>query len=161
PAHRDTLLSSWGVAHNMVKLDRGVEALPVIDEFFRNATSKIISPRLLLSMMDLRLRHFEKMNDAAGCRQTTEMWENLKRGDAASQYNAARMRAVTSAVLRAADNSPTSIHQAELEADHAMTWLKLAISNGYQDDARLTQDKDLNVLRDREDFTKLVATLPA
>jgi tetratricopeptide (TPR) repeat protein len=161
PAHRDTLLSMWGVAHTLVKLDRSAEALPVLDEFFRNATSKIISPRLLASMIDLRLRHFEKLNDPAGCRQTAELWEGLKRCDADSLYNAARLRAVTAAVVRAAEDSPSSTQQAEAEADRAMTWLKQAIANGYQDTTRLTQDRDLNALRDRADFTKLVATLPA
>src|SRR5262249_38938961 len=116
PDDRDTLWSMWGVAHSLVQLDRGAEALPVIDECVRRATSKIVAPRLRPRVMDLRLRHFEKTGDAAGCRQTAEMWEQLKRTDADSLYRAARMRAVTAAVLRAADASPANAQQADAEA---------------------------------------------
>jgi hypothetical protein len=50
-----------------------------------------------------RLRKFGRRKDPVGCRQTAEMWEKLNRADADSLYNAACMRAVTAAVLRAAD----------------------------------------------------------
>jgi serine/threonine protein kinase len=157
--HRDTLLSMWGVAHNLVKLDRGAEAIPVIDEFFLNATSKIICPRLLLCMVNLRLRHFEKMKDPEGCRQTAQMWENLKRTDTDSLYNAACMRAVTAAALRAIDNSYESGKQAEIEADRAMDWLKQAIASGFKKVAHMKRNQDLDAVRDRADFANLLAML--
>jgi tetratricopeptide (TPR) repeat protein len=156
PDHPDTLLSMGGVAESLVKLDRGTEAVPVIDDCVRRATDKIVHPALLPGVLDLRLRHFEKIRDAAGCRQTAEMWENLKRVDAISLYNAACMRAVTAAVLRAADRFPTGDKQADAEADRAMAWLKQAVAAGYKDAAHIKQDKDLDALRDRADFTKLV-----
>jgi hypothetical protein len=159
PDHRATLLSMWGVAHNLVKLNRGAEAVPVIDECVRHATSKLVSPRLVPCMMGLRLRHFEKTQDAAGCRQTAELWENLKRTDADSLYNAARMRAVTAAVQRAADKSSEGGRQADAEAERAMTWLTQALAAGYKNAAHMKQDKDLEALRSRADFTKLVTTL--
>src|SRR5262249_7877417 len=77
PNHPDALGSMWGVAYNLVKLNRSAEALPIIDDCLRRATTQTVAPRLQLCLMDLRLRHFKKMNDAAGCRQTAEMWENL------------------------------------------------------------------------------------
>src|SRR5262249_52423573 len=91
-----------------------------------------------------------------GCRQTAEMWENLKRTDADSLYHAARMRAVTAAVFRAADKSPTGGKQADAEADRAIVWLKQAVAAGYKNAAHMNQDKDLAALRDRADFMKLV-----
>jgi hypothetical protein len=109
--------------------------------------------------MDLRLRHFEKAGDGVGCRQTAEMWEGLKRGDADSLYAAARMRAVTAAVFRAADTSPAGGAQAAAEAERAMAWLKQAVAAGYKNAARVKQDKDLDALRERADFTSLVTTL--
>jgi tetratricopeptide (TPR) repeat protein len=160
PDHPDTLLSMWGVADSLVKLDRGAEALPVIDECVRRATGQVVDPRLLPCLMDLRLRHFEKARDAAGCRQTAAMWEGLKRTDADSMYNAARLRAVTAAVFRAADRSPAGGTQADAEADRAMAWLKQAAAAGYRNAAHLKQDKDLAALRDRADFSRVVTVLP-
>src|SRR5262249_54020857 len=95
PDHPDTLISMWGVAESLIKLDRGAEAVPVIDDCVQCAVGKVVHPRLLLGVMDLRLRHFEKSKDPAGCRQTAEMWEKLNRADDASLYEAACMRAVT------------------------------------------------------------------
>jgi serine/threonine protein kinase len=162
PDHRDTLWSRWGVAHNLIELGRGAEALPVIDECVRVAASTIAPPhpQLLASVVNLRQRYFKQTGDAAGCRQTAELWENLKRTDAESLYTAARLRAVTAAVLRAVDKSPGSTQRAVLEADQAVAWLKQAIDAGYRNTARLKQDKDLDALRDRPDFTKLLAPLP-
>jgi serine/threonine protein kinase len=159
PDHPDTLQSMWGVAESLAQLERGAEAVPVIDECVRRATGKVVEPDLLPGVTGIRLRHFEKARDAAGCRQTAEMWEDLKRTDADSLYNAARLRAVTAAVLRAADTSAAGSEQAEAEADRAMAWLKQAVAAGYKDAAHVKQDKDLDALRDRADFTKLMAQL--
>jgi hypothetical protein len=159
PDHCGTLWSMWGVAYNLVKLDRGAEALPVIDEFIRHTTSKTNAPRLLPCIMDLRLRHFEQIGDAAGCRQTGELWENLKRTDPDSCYTAARMRAVTAAVLRATDASPEAGKQVDAEADRAVDWLKQALAAGYENRSRVKQEKDFAALRDRADFVKLVKML--
>jgi hypothetical protein len=49
--------------------------------------------------------------------------------------------------------------QAEAEVDRAMAWLTQAVGAGYKSAAQLKQDKDLNALRDRGDFTKLVKKL--
>jgi hypothetical protein len=157
--HPDTLLSMGAVAASLVQLDRGAEAVPAIDECVRRATGRVVAPHLLQTVIDLRLRHFEKTKDAAGCRQTAEMWETLKRTDADSLYIAAGMRAVTAAVFRAADTSPTGSQQADVEADRAIAWLRQAIAAGYKNAAHMKQDKDLDALRDRADFTKLVTKL--
>jgi tetratricopeptide (TPR) repeat protein len=159
PDHPDTLLSMWGVAESLAKLGRGAEAVPLIDDAVERAAGKVIDPRLLPGVMELRLRHFEKSRGAAGCRQTTEMWESLKRADADSLYNAARMRAVTAGVCRAADTSPAGAKQAVAEADRAVGWLKQAVAAGYKDAARLKRDRDLDALRGRADFARLVTTL--
>jgi hypothetical protein len=133
--------------------------VPIIDECIRRAQGQAIDPDVLHGALDTRLRHFAKVRDAARCRQTAQMWENLKRADADSLYRAACMRAITAAVLRAADKSCEGGKQADAEADGAIAWLKQAVSAGYQDAAHVKQDKDLNALRDRADFTKLVRAL--
>ena len=109
--------------------------------------------------MDFRLRHFEKSKDATGCRNTAERWEKLKRTDAESRYTAACMRAVTAAVIRAGEKSETGAKDAAAEADRGMAWLKQAVAAGYRNVAHLKQDKDLDSLRDRVDFGKLLREL--
>jgi len=161
PDHPDTLWSMWGVAESLAKLDRSAEAVPIIDEFVQRAAGKFVDPRLISGVIDLRLRHFAKAKDPAGCRATAEMWEKLKRSDAGSLYNAACFRAVTAAILRAGDQAEASAKAAAAEADRAMGWLKQAVAAGYNDAAHMAKDKDLDPLRDREDFKKLVAELQA
>jgi hypothetical protein len=107
--------------------------------------------------LDLRLRHFEKARDAAGCRATAEMWEKLNRTDAEGLYIYTCLRAVTAAVLRA-NGKP---QDAAAEADRALVSLKRAIAAGYQGAAHLAKDRDLDALRDREDFKRLLAQLQA
>jgi hypothetical protein len=47
------------------------------------------------------------------------------------------------------------------EADRAMEWLKKAVATGYNDFANIKKDSDLDFLRGREDFKKLLADLEA
>jgi tetratricopeptide (TPR) repeat protein len=161
PDHPDTLASMWGVAASLVKLGRGAEAVPIIDDCVQRATGKVVNPALLPGVMNLRLRHFAKTKDPVGCRQTAALWEKLNRTDAGSLYDAACMRAVTAAVLRAADPSPAGAKQAEAEAEQAMAWLKQAVAAGYKNAADMEKDTDLDALRDRDDFKKLLAELKA
>jgi hypothetical protein len=131
----------------------------VIDDCVRRSAGQVVPPKLIPGVMDLRLRHFEKARDAAGCRATAEMWEKVQRTDAGSLYAAARYRAVAAAALRSADTAPAVTEQAAAEADRAMAWLKQAVAAGYKDVDSLTKDKDLDALRGRADYRKLVAEL--
>ncbi len=131
--------------------------MPVIDECVRRAAGKVVHPQLIPTVMDLRLRHFEKTADAAGCRATAELWEKLNRADAESLYRAACMRAVTAAVLRTTDRSAAAAKDAAAQEDRALAWLKQAVAAGYKDMARMAKDKDLDTLRNREDFKRLLA----
>jgi tetratricopeptide (TPR) repeat protein len=159
PDHPHTLKSMWLVAENLAKLDRDAEALPIIDECVRLATGKIVDPGLIPAVLGVRLRHFAKSNDGAGCRQTAEMWEDLKRTDVGSLYNAACWRAVTAGVIRAGDKSEDAAKDASAEADRAMDWLKQAVAAGFKDAAHMNQDPDLEELRTRADFQQIIAEL--
>ncbi len=48
---------------------------------------------------------------------------------------------------------------ANVEADHAIAWLKHAVAAGYHDLVAVKTDKDLDVLRDRAEFKMLLAEL--
>ncbi len=161
PDHRETLFSMWRLAGGLSQLGRGADAVPILDDCLRRAAGKEVDLDLIPAVMDLRLRHFENAKDAAGCRTTAELWEQLRLTDPASLYAAACYRAVTATVLRAAVKSSDAAGQADADADRAMAWLKQAVAAGFKDAARLTQDKDLAALRDRPDFRELLARLQA
>jgi eukaryotic-like serine/threonine-protein kinase len=156
PEHPDTLVSILGVAGNLMKLDRGVEAVPIIDNRLRLAAGKGANPHLL-NLAELRLRFFARKKDAVGCRTSAELWEKLQLNEPSHLLFAARYRAVTSAVLRASDTAK----QADAEADRAMVWLHRAVTAGYASAANLRQNKDLETLRDRADFRQIIADLEA
>jgi serine/threonine protein kinase len=157
PDHPETIRTMWVVANSLVALNRGAEAVPLIDECVRHAPGKLVEPALLPSVLTLRLRYFARMEDAAGCRQTAALWESLKRTDAASLYKAACMRAVTTAVLREAD--PGNAAQIDAQAEQAIAWLKQAVAAGYRNATLLKRDRELDALRDRADFARIVTQL--
>ena len=86
------------------------------------------------------------------------MWEKLNRPDAVSLYNAASFRAVTAAV-QAKTPGADATRLAQDDADRAMQWLHKAVQAGYKDAAHMKKDTDLDPLREREDFKKLLAEL--
>jgi eukaryotic-like serine/threonine-protein kinase len=158
--HPDTLMSLWCVTKTLLKLDRGAEAVPFIDELVTRASGRPVDPRMVPAAMDLRLRHFQKANDPAGCRATATLYEKLNRTDADSLYNAACFRAVTVGVQSKTPRAD-AVRLAEDDADRAMEWLQKAVAAGYKNAAQIKKDADLDSLRVREDFKKLVADLEA
>ena len=157
--HPDTLTSLWSIAEDLIKLDRGVDAVPLLDECLERAVGKRVH-RNFAEVADLRLRYFQAANDPAGCRKTAELWEKQKRTDESSLYQAAVCRAVTAGVIRANDKAPEAIRQANAEADRAVAWLLKAVVAGYRDVGKLQRDKDWDVVRDHQEFRKLLAELP-
>jgi hypothetical protein len=149
----------WGVAASLVFLDRGAEAVPIIDECLKRAEGKVVHPLMIPRVMYIRMLHFQKIKDAAGCRTTAEMWDKLKRTDIASLYDAACKWAITAAVTRATDKSERAAKVANADADKAMAWLRKAVAAGFQNVDLMKTDRDLDALRDREDFQKLLADL--
>lgn len=159
PGHRDTLDSIFSFANFLIRSGRAEEAAPLVEEFVRLAEGEAALQKQIPWLTDGFLRHFQKAGDAAGCRTAAELWEGRKLSDAAFYVDAARYRAVTAAVLRSTDRSPGTAENVDAEARRAMDWLREAVAAGYADVVRLKQSPDLAVLRDREDFTSLVAGL--
>jgi hypothetical protein len=144
---------------NYLTVNRDADALKLLDESLKRVEGKSEDPGLIGQVLCVRLRYFAKAKDAAGCRATAELYEKLKRTESENLYEAACMRAVTAAVIRASDKSATAAREAAAEADRAMAWLRQAVAAGYNDAAHMKEDKDLDSLRDREDFKKLLADL--
>jgi hypothetical protein len=145
------------MAHSLIRLGRGAEALPIIDDCMQRASKAQVSPRLIAELMDLRMRHFMKAKDVAGCRATAAMWDAIGRTDGNSLYDAACFHALVAGVIRDADAEKQSM----IEADRAMELLRKAVASGYRDAARMNKDTDLDVLRSRPDFVQLTAELAA
>jgi serine/threonine protein kinase/tetratricopeptide (TPR) repeat protein len=157
--HPDTLITMSELAESLVAANRSQEASPMIDECLRLAAGKNVDSSVLFSAYNARLRIYEKAKDAAGCRQTAETWEKLNRTDPDSLYSAACFRSITASLLRAADKSPGANAPSDEEANRAMAWLKQAIAAGFKNAAHMKEDKDLDALRSREDFKKMMATM--
>jgi serine/threonine protein kinase len=159
--HPDTLITMAQLAESLVAANRSQEASPMIDECLRLAAGKDVDSSVLFSAYNARLRIYQKAKDAAGCRQTAETWEKLNRTDPDSLYSAACFRSITASVLRAADKSPSANRPADDEADRAMALLKQAVTAGFKNVAHMREDKDLDPLRGRDDFKKLMSELEA
>ena len=144
PDHPYTLITMGGVAESLVNLDRGAEAVPIIDDCVRRSGAKGVDPSLVPDVMALRLKHFAKTKDAAGCRATAEMWEKLNRTDAESLYNAACFRAVTAGVSAPAPSPRGTVQEAAVEGDRAMAHLRQAVAAGFKNAAAMKKDKDLD-----------------
>jgi tetratricopeptide (TPR) repeat protein len=161
PNHPDTLSTMDSVARILVEVDRSAEALPIIDEYLKRTMNQHVYRESTANLIALRFKHFQKANDATGCQATVEMWESLTRTDADDLYNSACLRAITAAVVTR-DPKISSADAARLareEADRAMAWLKKAVAAGFTDAEHIRQDTDLDALRDREDFQKLLAAI--
>jgi hypothetical protein len=82
-------------------------------------------------------------------------WEALKRTDAGSLFQSVCFRAVCAAVIAEKDNTPSGEAKAQEQGDLAMVWLKQAVAAGYKNN-QWAKNADLDALRDREDFRKLM-----
>jgi serine/threonine protein kinase/tetratricopeptide (TPR) repeat protein len=163
PNHFKTVWCGIGEVLCLTHMDRGDEAVPIIDDCVRRVAGQTIDPRFVAALMDERFQHFVKTKDAAGCRQTAEMWEQLNRTDANSIYTAARYRAVAAAAV-GLTGEPDAPRRADAEGDQAMIWLRRALAAGYRDIPHLLRDSALDSLRGRADYADLLwdlADMPA
>jgi hypothetical protein len=167
----------YRLACNYTDLGRHADALKLLEETVARGIKRDPERHTLWSMMGLAKRYSALGRHAEAlklCRQTAEIVEKLNLTDSVRihgvfwnsadrfrMYHAACMRAVTAAMQRAADPSPAGAKQADAEADKAMALLKKAVAAGWKDAAWMGREHDLDALRDREDFKKLIKELTA
>jgi hypothetical protein len=161
PDHPDTLDSMSHLAISYADAGENKRALRLFEETLALQKAKLRPnhPATLdtrLSIASVKVKLGRAAEAAADCRDATE---KLNRTDAASLYNAACFRALLAAVLRGGAPSADSTKGANEEADRAMTWLNRAVVAGYHDAANMSKDHDLDALRDRDDFKKLLSDL--
>src|SRR5262249_8702820 len=115
-------------------------------------------PETLRSMNNLAVSYARlgRLTDALKLREETLALQKAKLGPnhpdtALTIYNIACVHALM--IPKSSDGAK--------EADLAMDWLQKAVAAGYKDVGQFKKDTDLDALRQREDFKKLVADLEA
>jgi eukaryotic-like serine/threonine-protein kinase len=164
PDHPFTFESMSNLAKTYAALGRHAEALRLNEKTLalRKAKLGTDDPDTLDSMCHLATSLVAVHRSAEAVpviREAAAKLEKLKRTDPDSLYEAACFRAVTAAALCAADKSTSATHNVDAEADRAMGWLQQAVAAGYRNTSKMKTDMDLDSLRGREDFKKLLAGL--
>jgi serine/threonine protein kinase/tetratricopeptide (TPR) repeat protein len=113
----------------------------------------------VLRLLDLRLRFLLKQQNLPAAVETaTKMKE--RGGDKAEQlYDAACAYALCAAAAMPAKGPVAGAPGSEELADEAMSLLNQAVARGFKNAAHMKQDRDLDAIRDRDDFMKLLADL--
>jgi tetratricopeptide (TPR) repeat protein len=99
--------------------------------------------------------------NASGCLAVAAEYETLELTAGWKLYDAACIRALCASAI-AEDPKTPSAEAARLageQADLAMAWLHKAAAAGYRDAGHIKRDRDVDALREREDFKKLIAEL--
>jgi hypothetical protein len=91
--------------------------------------------------------------------RVAETYEGMAHTEPDWMYFAACHRAIAAGALRSADRSPGGAEKARAQADRAMAWLERALAAGFKDTAVIPTDYDLDALRNRDDFKKLLAQM--
>jgi eukaryotic-like serine/threonine-protein kinase len=158
--HPDTLESMHNLANSYAGLGRHAEALKLREETLALLKAKLGAdhPDTLASMNNLATSYaaLGRLTEALRVQEETLALQTAKLGAGhaetlGSKYNVACFQALL--VPKSADRGK--------QADLAMEALKQAVAAGFKDTAQIKADTDLDALRGREDFKKLLAELEA
>ena len=156
PDHPDTLKSMNNLANSYYDLARHADALKLHEETLALDKAKLgpDHPDTLLSMHNLASSYYAlgRHADALKLNEETLALKKAKLGPDHpdtlwSMYNIACSHALM--IPKSQDGAK--------EAELGMDWLKKAVAAGLKDAAQIAKDKDLDALRGREDFKKLLA----
>jgi eukaryotic-like serine/threonine-protein kinase len=158
--HPDTLWSMNELANSYNAFGRHTEAIKLHEETLALRVAKLgpDHPDTLRSLNDLAVSYAAVGRHAEALKVYKESLAVMTAKVGSDHpntlviiYNIACVYALS------APKSADRVKQAEL----AMEWLKKAVAAGYKDIDQIRTDTDLDSLRDREDFKKLVADLEA
>jgi hypothetical protein len=105
-------------------------------------------------LLDMRLHYLLKEQKLPDAVESAAKMKELAGDKAEPLYNAACAYALCAATAK----KPVAPGSDKL-AEEAMSLLKQAVAKGYKNAAHMKQDKDLDALRQRADFKKLVSDL--
>jgi tetratricopeptide (TPR) repeat protein len=112
-------------------------------------------------LLEMRVRYLLKEQKLPEALESAVKIKELA-GDKAEQlYNAACAYALCAGAAKQAKSPVTGAAGSGKLAEEAMALLKQAVAKGFEKVAHMKQDKDLDSLRDREDFKKMIAGLEA
>lgn len=152
--HADTLNCIWAKIARLFDLKRSSEAIPLIDECLKRAAGTQADSGMINSLMTLRFLHFKLQRDLKQCLATVEMWDKL--GLNQSEYYMDRACAWAAISKLKSEIEKVSALQ---EADLAMALIQRAVAVGWKDVKQLEEEKDLDILREREDFRLMLTKL--
>jgi hypothetical protein len=94
-------------------------------------------------------------------REATPKMEKGAAQEPRKMYNVACFHAMIAKYLQASGKGNDVIREADAESQKAAQWLGKAVDTGFFEMQMIKTDKDLDALRGREDFKKLLAELEA
>jgi serine/threonine protein kinase/tetratricopeptide (TPR) repeat protein len=158
PDHSETIASMNNLANGYANVGRLAEALKLHEETL-TARKRVLGenhPQTRESMENLAILY-------AGVRRFSDaiklLEETFDRARSASPPDKTRM---VGASYNLACVFAQMVHNADdkvKQADLAMDWLKRAVDLGFKNVEHMKKDSDLDSLREREDFKKLLAEL--
>jgi serine/threonine protein kinase/tetratricopeptide (TPR) repeat protein len=110
-------------------------------------------------LLDLRVRSLLKEQKLAAAVNSAVRMKERTSDKPDQLYDTACAYALCAGEAKQAKSAVAGAPSFEKLTQEAMALLKQAVANGYKDAARMRQDKDLDALREREDFQKLLTEL--
>jgi serine/threonine protein kinase/tetratricopeptide (TPR) repeat protein len=168
PDHWGTLNSMINLGDSYRRVGRVADALELYRKLLALQTAKYgpdheftLSGRSTVASCQVQLG--QGAEAVADILRVAEAYERMPRTDPVWLYSAACHRAIAAGALRSADRSPAGAEKATAQADRAMAWLERALAAGFKDGPNqvttMALDYDLDALRDRDDFKRLLAKL--
>jgi hypothetical protein len=114
-------------------------------------------PRLL----DMRVRSLLKEQQLAAAAESAAKIKERAGNKAEQLYDAACAYALCAGAAKQAKSSIAGAPGSEKLAEEALALLKQALAKGFKNAGHMKEDKDLDALRERVDFQKLLADLKA
>ena len=153
-----TVMSSLAV--DCAAQGRATDALRLINDLLVKADRPGCTPLTDSVTVVSCIRHLLKLGDVASARVAAEALEKKTLSDSNWLYNAACGRAIIAAA-QMHQGGPAAARLSKEEANRAMAWLTKAIAAGFAEAVLMRDDADLDPLRDRADFRKLLADMEA
>jgi serine/threonine protein kinase/tetratricopeptide (TPR) repeat protein len=112
-------------------------------------------------LLDLRVRHLLKEQKLEPAVESAAKMKELARDKPDQLYKAACAYALCAAAAKDAKKPIAKTPDPEELVKEALALLKQAIAKGHKDAGHMRKNKDLDALRDREDFKELLTELEA
>jgi eukaryotic-like serine/threonine-protein kinase len=123
---------------------------PTYREFYQNNLGNLIQTNA-------------DLGDPVAAKRTAERFRDLGWDPPGDAYDAACYLARCIASARKLEHATTEERDKQMRfyGDEAMKMLRVAVAKGWKDSSHMKNDSDLDPLRDREDFKKMLAELEA